>query len=38
MAREAEAVKAGQKRLTSEVWRWVNLVRWAEIFEVEFKP
>jgi asparagine synthase (glutamine-hydrolysing) len=36
IALEIEAVKAGKKRLTGDVWRWLNLVRWAEINEVIF--
>ena len=36
MAREVEAVKSGRKRLSGDVWRWVNLARWAECFDVTF--
>lgn len=36
MDREIAAVRAGEKRLTGDVWRWINLVRWAEIFDVDF--
>ena len=36
MAREIEAVRSGQKPLAGDVWRWVNLVRWAESFDVDF--
>ncbi|MBL4693269.1 MAG: asparagine synthase (glutamine-hydrolyzing), partial [Magnetovibrio sp.] len=37
MAHEIALVKSGQKRLTGEVWRWINLSRWAEIFDVSFE-
>lgn len=37
MRREVDGVRAGEKRLTGEVWRWINLVRWAETFDVEFQ-
>lgn len=36
MTREMEALKSGKKPLAGEVWRWVNLVRWAETFDVKF--
>jgi asparagine synthase (glutamine-hydrolysing) len=36
MACEVAAVKAGKKRLSGDVWRWINLVRWAETFDVKF--
>lgn len=35
--REIAAVRAGDKRLTGDVWRWINLVRWAERFQVDFQ-
>lgn len=34
--RELQAVKMGEKPLTGEVWRWLILVRWGEIFDVDF--
>lgn len=37
MAREIDAVRSGQKLLVGDVWRWVNLVRWAENFDVHFE-
>jgi len=37
MAQEIKAVQMGQKRLTGDVWRWINLVRWAETFDVSFE-
>lgn len=36
MEREIARVKNGQKRLTGEVWRWVNLSKWADRFSVQF--
>ena len=36
MRKEIESVRSGAKVLTGDVWRWVNLVRWAEQFDVEF--
>ncbi|MDB5101694.1 MAG: asparagine synthase, partial [Cyanobacteria bacterium RYN_339] len=35
---EAEwaAVKAGRRPSAAHVWRWVNLIRWAERFGVRF--
>jgi asparagine synthase (glutamine-hydrolysing) len=34
--REWQAVMRGERPFGSRVWRWINLVRWAEIREVEF--
>src|SRR5262249_7315606 len=34
--REWGAVLAGRKPFGFHVWRWVNLIRWAERFDVEF--
>jgi len=36
IAREADAVRNGQKPLAGDVWRWINLARWAECFDVDF--
>ncbi len=36
MVAEWEAVQAGQRPFDARVWRWVNLIRWAERFDVEF--
>ena len=36
MGREMEAVRRGQKPLAGDVWRWINLTRWAETFDVDF--
>jgi asparagine synthase (glutamine-hydrolysing) len=36
MAREWQAIVAGKRPFDFRVWRWVNLVRWAERFEVKF--
>ena len=30
------AVLAGQARFDFRLWRWVNLIRWAERFDVNF--
>ncbi|MBF0246636.1 MAG: asparagine synthase (glutamine-hydrolyzing) [Alphaproteobacteria bacterium] len=37
MSQEIEAVRSGGRRLTGDVWRWVNLARWAEFFDVRFE-
>jgi asparagine synthase (glutamine-hydrolysing) len=34
--REWAAVVAGRARFDFRVWRWVNTIRWAERFDVEF--
>jgi len=34
--REWQAVLAGQRALHSRVWRWLNLISWAQHFEVSF--
>lgn len=36
MEQEIAQVKNGQKRLTGEVWRWINLSKWVERFSVQF--
>ena len=36
MRRDWEAVLAGRARFDFRIWRWVNLIRWADRFEVEF--
>ncbi len=36
MAREVESVRAGKTAMGGPVWRWINLVRWAEMYEVSF--
>jgi asparagine synthase (glutamine-hydrolysing) len=36
VAREWAAIVAGRRPFDFRVWRWVNLVRWAERFEVSF--
>jgi asparagine synthase (glutamine-hydrolysing) len=36
MSREMDAVRQGQKPLAGDVWRWINLTRWAETFDVDF--
>jgi asparagine synthase (glutamine-hydrolysing) len=33
---EWEAIRAGRRPYDYRVWRWLNLVRWAELLEVEF--
>jgi len=32
---EWERVKAGQKKFDFRVWRWINVIRWMEIFRIE---
>ena len=34
--REWKRVLAGERRFDARVWRWLNLIRWADLFEVEF--
>ncbi len=34
---EIQAVRQGRKALTGDVWRWINLIRWADKFDVEFE-
>ncbi len=34
--RDWNAVLAGKARFDFRIWRWVNLIRWAERFNVEF--
>lgn len=36
MQRDWEAVLAGRARFDFRIWRWVNLIRWAERFDVVF--
>ena len=36
VGREWRAVLAGTKPFDWRVWRWVNLVRWAEAWDVLF--
>ncbi|NVJ91199.1 MAG: asparagine synthase (glutamine-hydrolyzing) [Methylocystaceae bacterium] len=33
---ELDVVKKGRKALQGDVWRWVNLIRWADRFDVDF--
>ena len=33
---EWQAILAGRKPFDFRAWRWVNLIRWAELFEVPF--
>ena len=33
---ELEAVRHGHKPMKGDIWRWINLIRWADQFEVEF--
>ena len=35
-ARSIEVALGGTKPLAPEVWRWANLIRWVETFEVNF--
>jgi asparagine synthase (glutamine-hydrolysing) len=36
MQAEFEAILAGRAKFDFRVWRWVNLIRWAERFNVDF--
>jgi asparagine synthase (glutamine-hydrolysing) len=36
MQRDWEAVLAGRARFDFRIWRWVNLIRWADRFNVDF--
>ncbi len=36
LKKEYESVQAGHRRFDRRVWRWVNLIRWAENFDVTF--
>jgi asparagine synthase (glutamine-hydrolysing) len=31
-----DEVTAGRRRLDSRIWRWVSLIRWAEVYSVDF--
>jgi asparagine synthase (glutamine-hydrolysing) len=37
-ADEWAAVLAGRARFDFRVWRWLNLIRWAELYAAEFGP
>ena len=36
MQRDWKAVLAGRGRFDFRIWRWVNLIRWADRFDVDF--
>jgi asparagine synthase (glutamine-hydrolysing) len=36
IAREWQRIRTGRRTFDSRVWRWVNLIRWAERFQVKF--
>jgi asparagine synthase (glutamine-hydrolysing) len=36
MRREWSQVQAGNRPYTKRYWRWINLIRWAEIFDMSF--
>lgn len=36
LLRDWQAVLAGRAKFDFRVWRWVNLIRWAERFDVDF--
>ncbi|MDY7010243.1 MAG: asparagine synthase (glutamine-hydrolyzing) [Planctomycetota bacterium] len=36
LKKEYESVLAGRRRFDRRVWRWVNLIRWVENFDVTF--
>lgn len=35
LMREWQQVKAGQRRFDFRVWRWINVIRWMELFQIE---
>jgi len=35
LVKEWHLVRQGRKRFNSRIWRWVNLIRWMELFNVE---
>jgi len=34
--REWQAISAGRRPFDGRIWRWVNLIRWAELYQVRF--
>lgn len=36
MLAEWESVLAGTRRYSTDIWRWLNVIRWAEIYDVTF--
>lgn len=36
MAREWQGVREGTKPFDFRIWRWVNFIRWVELFDIEF--
>jgi hypothetical protein len=34
MLREWDDIEAARKRSGSHVWRWVNLIRWADMHDL----
>jgi asparagine synthase (glutamine-hydrolysing) len=36
VSHEWRRVLAGETRFDARVWRWLNLIRWAELYEVDF--
>jgi asparagine synthase (glutamine-hydrolysing) len=36
MQRELSAIRAGRAKFDFRIWRWVNLIRWADRFDVRF--
>lgn len=37
MQRDWQAVLAGRARFDFRIWRWVNLIRWADRFDIHFE-
>ena len=37
MKREIDAVRSGSKAVNESTWRWLNLARWSERFDVRFE-
>jgi asparagine synthase (glutamine-hydrolysing) len=36
LQKDVELILNGQKKFNFQVWRWLNLIKWAEYFNVEF--
>ena len=34
---EWQDILAGRKQFDTRVWRWINLIKWSEQYEIEFK-
>jgi len=36
MHREWEAILAGRQSFDNRVWRWLNVIRWSQVFAVVY--